>query len=222
MSTWNDIAGIVGKAAPVIGGLLGGPAGAAVGGLISSALGAENSPDAVSAALAGNPDALVKVQELQTNAKVQLQQLAVTAEQNRLSAANVQYAAEAADRDSARKLAGQQPHDWMRPLLSLAIIVATIAIVMMVMLGAADGTLRDPVISATAGGLVMYFIRESSQVLGFWFGMTREASVQTQAITTFATSPGTVTLGQTGTASAASRPAPPATAAQPPQTFVGN
>jgi hypothetical protein len=222
MSTWSDIAGIVGKAAPVIGGLLGGPAGAAVGGLISSALGTENSPDAVSAALAGNPDAIVKVQELQTNAKVQLQQLAVTAEQNRLSAATAQYAAEAADRDSARKLAGQQPRDWMRPLLSLLIIAATIGIVFLVLLGVADGTLKDPVIAATAGGLVMYFIRESSQVLGFWFGMTREASVQNQAITAFATSPGTVTLEQAGTAFSTLKPSPTTTSAQQPQTFLGN
>lgn len=189
---WSDLKSIVGKAAPVVGTLLGGPAGAAVGGLISAALGTENDPDSVSAALIGNPDALVKLQELQTNAKVQLQQLAVTAEENRMQEANKQYAAEAADRDSARQLAAKQPNDWVRPTLTIAVIAATIGVVFMVLLGAADRTLRDPVIAATAGGLVMYFLNESRQVLGFWFGTTRDEQTTTQAITQFAVTPGTV------------------------------
>jgi hypothetical protein len=62
-----------------------------------------------------------------------------------------------------------------------------------VLLGVADGTLKDPVIAATAGGLVMYFVRESSQVLGFWFGMTKEASVTNAKVADFAVAPGTVT-----------------------------
>ena len=32
---WKDVAGIVGKAAPLLGTLLGGPAGTAVGGLVA-------------------------------------------------------------------------------------------------------------------------------------------------------------------------------------------
>jgi len=173
---WKDIASAVGKAAPIIGTLLGGPAGTAVGALVAGALGTDNTPDAVSAALAGNQDALVRVQELQTNARVQLQQLIMTAEQNRLQAANAQYAAEAADRDSARKLAAQQPRDWMRPTLSLAIVASTIAIVFLVITGVANGTLKDPTIAATAGGLLMYFVRETAQVLGFWFGIEKETT----------------------------------------------
>ena len=36
---WKDVANVVGKAAPILGTLLGGPAGAAVGALVASALG---------------------------------------------------------------------------------------------------------------------------------------------------------------------------------------
>ena len=104
---WKDVAGVVGKAAPILGGILGGPAGAAVGGLVATALGTDATPDAVSTALLGDPNAAVKLKELEVNSKVQLQQLAVSAEQNRLQSAAAQYAAEAADRDSARKLAAQ-------------------------------------------------------------------------------------------------------------------
>ncbi|MDR8067698.1 hypothetical protein [Burkholderia cenocepacia] len=44
--------------------------------------------------------------------------------------------------------------------------------------GTADGTSNDPLIAATAGDLVLYFVREYSQVLGFWFDMAKETSPQ--------------------------------------------
>ena len=71
---WKDIAGTVGKAAPILGTLLGGPAGAAVGGLIASALGTGNNPDEVAAAVAG-PDALVKLREIEAKRQTDLQGL---------------------------------------------------------------------------------------------------------------------------------------------------
>jgi len=60
---WSDIGTMVGKAAPMVGTLLGGPAGAAVGALVASALNVPNDPNAVNAALSTNPEALVKVHE---------------------------------------------------------------------------------------------------------------------------------------------------------------
>lgn len=62
---WSDITEVVGKAAPLIGSVIGGPAGAGVGALVASALGVENTPEAVQAAL-GNPDALVKLKEIES------------------------------------------------------------------------------------------------------------------------------------------------------------
>jgi outer membrane lipoprotein SlyB len=90
---WKDIAGVVGKAAPIVGGILGGPAGSAVGALVATALGTDATPDAVSAALLQDPAAAVKLKELEVNSRIQLQQLAVAAEQNRLQASAAQYAA---------------------------------------------------------------------------------------------------------------------------------
>lgn len=72
---WKDLASIVGKAAPILGTLLGGPAGGAVGGLIASALGTGNDPAEVSAALA-NPDAVIKLREIESRRQVELQSLA--------------------------------------------------------------------------------------------------------------------------------------------------
>lgn len=91
---WKDLASIVGKAAPILGTLLGGPAGGAVGGLIASALGTGNDPAEVSAALA-NPDAAIKLREIESRRQVELQSLAV-------EMAKAELAASTADRASAR------------------------------------------------------------------------------------------------------------------------
>lgn len=92
---WKDLASIVGKAAPILGTLLGGPAGGAVGGLIASALGTGNDPAEVSAALA-NPDAVIKLREIESRRQVELQSLAV-------EMAKAELVASTADRASARE-----------------------------------------------------------------------------------------------------------------------
>jgi hypothetical protein len=84
--TWKDVAGAVGSAAPILGTLIGGPAGGAIGAMVSSALGVANTPDAVSQALTVNPDAAVKLAQIESDSKTQLQTLLVQAEQNRLAA----------------------------------------------------------------------------------------------------------------------------------------
>lgn len=195
---WKDVAGVVGKAAPILGGILGGPAGAAVGSLVATALGTDATPDAVSTALLGDPDAAVKLKELEVNSKVQLQQLAVSAEQNRLQAAAAQYAAEASDRDSARKLAAQQPKDWVRPSITVLLLLGAGGIVFFVFSGMADTLLRDATASLTIGTIVGYWFNELKQVLAFWFGTTGETQRANAEVRQFAVTPGTVTVDSPG------------------------
>lgn len=64
---WDKVLEVLGEAAPTVGGLLGGPGGAAVGELVSKVLGVDNSPEAIEKELVNNPDALVKIKELETN-----------------------------------------------------------------------------------------------------------------------------------------------------------
>lgn len=65
MSAWESIKDTVASIAPVAGSLLGGPAGGAIGGLIASALGVENDPDAVARAIKTDPDAALKLKEVE-------------------------------------------------------------------------------------------------------------------------------------------------------------
>jgi len=201
---WSDLAPVIAKAAPLLGSMLG-PigtiAGGTVGAIISSVTGTPaDDPDAAATAIAENPELLVKLREAELSNQAALANIALQQRQAELAAQTAadvqrvaQYQAEAADRDSARELAAKQPGDWMRPTLGCAIVTATIGVVFLVLLGYADGTLRDPTIAATAGALVMYFLKESSNVTAFLFGTTGDANAQARIITQFAVSPGLVT-----------------------------
>lgn len=98
----------------------------------------------------------------------------MTAEQNRLQAAAAQYAAKAADRGSARNLAAQQPRDWVRPAVTVLLLLGAAGIVFFVFSGMGEGLLRDATASLTIGTVIGYWFNEFKQVLAFWFGTTGE------------------------------------------------
>ena len=62
---WNDIGKVVGKFAPILGTVLGGPAGGIVGGLVASVLGVENEPTAIAKAIQADPNAILKLKQLE-------------------------------------------------------------------------------------------------------------------------------------------------------------
>jgi len=97
---WSDIGGLVGKAAPLLGGLVGGKAGSAVGGMIASALGVEAQPDAVAERLQADPEALAKVRQMELDNQAELTRLNLEAETNRLTEINKTMRAEAASDDA--------------------------------------------------------------------------------------------------------------------------
>lgn len=91
---WGNIKGAVAKVAPALGTALGGPAGGAVGGLISSALGVEESPDAVAQALKDDPEAAAKLKKLEQEHERELRRMVLEAETNRLTQINKTMRAE--------------------------------------------------------------------------------------------------------------------------------
>ena len=76
---------VLGDAAPVIGSLLGGPGGAAVGGLIASALDVGASSADLAAAVQKNPDLIAKLKEMEVQQQQALLQLDAKLTQGQLA-----------------------------------------------------------------------------------------------------------------------------------------
>lgn len=87
---WKSVGSAVADAAPLLGAALGGPAGGLVGGLVALALGADKDPEAVTRALQANPDAMVKLREVEASMRKDL--LDFQARQQAQELANVQGA----------------------------------------------------------------------------------------------------------------------------------
>lgn len=77
---WDSIKDTVAKAAPLLGTALGGPAGGAVGGLIASVLGVDNDPEAIGHALKSDPNAFLKLQQLEKEHERELRRMVIEAE----------------------------------------------------------------------------------------------------------------------------------------------
>lgn len=123
---WKDIENAVAKVAPVLGTLIGGPAGPAIGALVSSALGVDNTPDAVSQALATNPDAAVKLRQIEADQAVRLRELAVTAENNRLTAETAAIQSVNATMQVEAKADHWPTYSW-RPAIGFGVAFNTVA-----------------------------------------------------------------------------------------------
>lgn len=94
MSLWDTVKDTVGKAAPLLGTALGGPAGGAVAGLVADALGVENKPDAIQKAMESDPQAAIKLKRLQNEHRRELQRMSLEAETARLTEINKTMRAE--------------------------------------------------------------------------------------------------------------------------------
>jgi hypothetical protein len=100
---WKSIASVVGRSAPLLGTLLGGPAGAAVGGLVAAALGTGSDPDSIATCLAADPAAALKLAQYESDNRVKLQQMTLAHADNLIAATVQLNAADVADRSSARE-----------------------------------------------------------------------------------------------------------------------
>lgn len=96
---WDSIKNTVAGAAPLLGGALGGPAGAAAGKIVASALGTSEDPEAIQAALQ-DPEAAAKLRAAEQEHQRELRRMVLEAETNRLSQVNETYRKEIGSEDA--------------------------------------------------------------------------------------------------------------------------
>ncbi len=87
---WDSIKTTIAKAAPLVGSLIGGPAGIAVGGLVAHALGVPNEPDAIARALQ-DPESALKLKALELTHVKELRALALQSELARIQSDDKQF-----------------------------------------------------------------------------------------------------------------------------------
>jgi roadblock/LC7 domain-containing protein len=170
---WKDVGNAVGKFAPMLGSLLGGRAGEAVGAMVASALGVGGTPEEVSAVLA-NPEVIVKLRQIEADKSVKLQELLgdqvkaeLTAAATNASNVNTTMQAEAASE--------HWPTYGWRPAIGFAVALAVVLSVLTVFVayGAAMFYGRADGLAALPGvlGAVAAIIGVVSPILGIasWF-----------------------------------------------------
>lgn len=74
---WDDIKEAIAKSAPMAGTLLGGARGEVIGSMIASALGVEPTPNAVAEAMKNDPEAGLKLAQLESNERVAFREMSV-------------------------------------------------------------------------------------------------------------------------------------------------
>lgn len=168
---WDYVKPIIGTAAPLLGTALGGPAGAAAGTLVASVLGVENKPDAVAEAIKVNPEAALKLKELEMNNAVELQKIILQAEQMRL-----------ADVASAR----QREVDTTKATGKRDINLYTLAWVLVVGFFVLVGTLIFKELPKDSNGVIFMLFGSLSAGFGavtqYFFGSSRGSDTKTQML----------------------------------------
>lgn len=145
--------------APLLGGALFGPAGAAVGSIIAGKFGVspESTPEQVLAAINGDPDAALKLREIETTHVERLQELE-----------NEKLRIETADVQSARSV---HQHHWMPSVLTLSL---------MVMFACAFNALLFMVLPDGNRDMVNFMLGQLSGWLSgavvYWVGSTRASA----------------------------------------------
>jgi len=174
---WKDIGrSLISQGAPLLGGLLGGPAGATAGKLVAGLFGVDpESPEEVMNAIQGDPEAIAKIRELEMQHKFKLQELQLEETQAFLK-----------DIDSARSreasiVAATGEKD--RDLYILAYIVVGAFFLLTAYLaygamnpgtGGESSLGKDPLIMMIVGGLISGF----TQVLSYFFGSSQGSAAK--------------------------------------------
>src|SRR3990167_10531062 len=95
---------LIAKSAPLLGGVLAGPAGAAIGSVIAAKFGGNlNDTNDLINRIEGDPDAKIKLLEIQSNNEVELQRIHMIMAENELKYAYLEIETEHKERDSARQ-----------------------------------------------------------------------------------------------------------------------
>jgi hypothetical protein len=148
---WDSISEIIGDAAPILGGLLGGPVGAGAGKLLATVLGVKPDPVSIKQAIANDPDAMAKIAKMELDYEVDLRELALEEMKAVLN-----------DRQHARET---HKASWVPPVLTFILMAFFGASMYMLSTDAIPTANRD-ILHVLVGNLVGF----CGAAIAFWLG----------------------------------------------------
>lgn len=176
--SWKDIAETIGKAAPLIGSALGGPAGAGVGALVATALGVDNTPESVAAAM-GHSDAAAKLQQIQATHREALERL-------HLERVQLDYAERADQRRRDNELTKAELADTQnaRDNHKLSLMPAIICSALTVISSSACAALFFVPVPQDNKDILVYMVGQVvtlwASSVAYWVGTTRSSQEKTR------------------------------------------
>ena len=159
--SWEKLGATVADAAPLLGTVLGGPVGSGIGSIIASTFGTENDPEQISKAIAKDPNAAIKLKEIETKHKMRLEELKLQTTQ-----------AELADKQNARS---SHKDSKMPAILSIGLTLLIVLVVYLLFFAPVPESARDVLFM-----LLGVVVKEWGGAMQYWFGTTRSSSEKTR------------------------------------------
>lgn len=154
---WSDLGKTIAGFAPLLGGVVGGPAGAGIGSIIATVFGVEDSPEAISRAISKDPEAAIKLKKIQLDHKVELEKIALQ-----------KLSAELGDKQNARV---NHKHSIMPAILSGVLSLVIIGIIYLLFYTPVPEESKD-VLFVILGAVM----KEWGGAMQYWFGTTRSSA----------------------------------------------
>ena len=163
-----DWKSVVGTIAPLLGTALGGPFGGVAGKMIQNALGVDSEAAAI-AEIQSNPEALIKLRQVEADFKVKMKEIGIAEDQ-----------LHADDRDSARKLAIARGTGF-QAVLTIVFMVGYFGLFYVFFSGAEIKELNDWQ-RGQVGVLIGVLTAAIPQLLAFWFGSSKGSADKTNLL----------------------------------------
>jgi len=178
--TWKDIGDFVKKGAPLLGAVLGGPAGGAIGSLVSSAFGSDEDPAKLLSIMESDPEALSKLKDLEFKHHERLEELSIEAARVQLEESKAYLAdTQSARQREAAVVQATGKKDVNLYVLAWVVVGGFFILTGMLMLiPELDGRTNNAMVNILFGGLVSGF----ATVLGYFFGSSKGSTDKTQLL----------------------------------------
>ena len=180
--SWKDVGTFIKKGAPLLGSVIAGPAGGAVGGLVSSLFGGEtDDPEKLLSLMQSDPEALTKLKELEMKHRERLEELNIEAARIQLQESQAYLG----DRQSARlresvivQATGKK--DVNLYILAWVVVGGFFLLTgLMMVIPELESKSSNAMVNIMFGGLVSGF----ATVLGYFFGSSKSSAEKTQLLT---------------------------------------